>query len=188
MHMKFYLNLWLCPFNFFLMLSFMEMGHILDFSVIEFIGRMILQVTHFNDWLIIYGFTSRSRIFHLYGDITITGEGLQNLGLCSALRAFEQGGIFIVPHLLWHRVSVFPVSSEVAPIQSPFMTHKGMWRIWSILAQIFMGPILMFMSKMSEEPFSGIVHKFHKISVCKISTHPHDVHGFNLFKLKINKD
>jgi hypothetical protein len=28
------------------------------------------------------------------------GEGLQNLGLCSALRAFEQGGIFIVPHLL----------------------------------------------------------------------------------------
>jgi hypothetical protein len=27
-------------------------------------------------------------------------EVLQNLGLCSALRAFEQGGIFIVPHLL----------------------------------------------------------------------------------------
>jgi hypothetical protein len=37
---------------------------------------------------------------HLYGDVTIAGEGLQNLGLCSALRAFEQGGIFIVPHLL----------------------------------------------------------------------------------------
>jgi hypothetical protein len=32
--------------------------------------------------------------------LTITGEGLQNLGLCSALRTFEQGGIFIVPHLL----------------------------------------------------------------------------------------
>jgi hypothetical protein len=41
------------------------------------------------DWLIIYGFTSRSRIFHLYGDVTIAGEGLQNLSLCSALRAFE---------------------------------------------------------------------------------------------------
>ena len=50
--------------------------------------------------LIIYCFTSRLRIFHLYGDVTITGEGLQNLGLCSALRAFEQGGIFIVPYLL----------------------------------------------------------------------------------------
>jgi hypothetical protein len=41
-----------------------------------------------------------SKIFHLYGDVTIAGEGLQNLGLCSALRAFEQGGIFIVPHPL----------------------------------------------------------------------------------------
>jgi hypothetical protein len=50
--------------------------------------------------LIICGFTFRSRIFHLYGDVTIAGEGLQNLGLCSALKAFEQGGIFIVPHLL----------------------------------------------------------------------------------------
>jgi hypothetical protein len=38
---------------------------------------------------IIYGFTSRSRI-HL---LSIAGEGLQNLGLCSALKAFEQGGI-----------------------------------------------------------------------------------------------
>jgi hypothetical protein len=35
-----------------------------------------------------------------YGDVTIAGEGLQNLGLCSALRTFEQGGIFIVPHPL----------------------------------------------------------------------------------------
>jgi hypothetical protein len=38
--------------------------------------------------------------FHLYGENTIAGEGLQNLSLCSALRAFQQGGIFIVPHLL----------------------------------------------------------------------------------------
>jgi hypothetical protein len=32
------------------------------------------------DWLIIYGFTSRSRIFHLYGDVTIAGEGLPMFG------------------------------------------------------------------------------------------------------------
>jgi hypothetical protein len=50
--------------------------------------------------LLIYCFTSRSRIFHVYGDIIIAGEGLKNLGLCSALTAFEQGGIFIVPQLL----------------------------------------------------------------------------------------
>jgi hypothetical protein len=52
------------------------------------------------DLLIIYCFMSRSIIFHLYGDVTITSEGLQNLGQCSALRAFEQGDIFIVSHLL----------------------------------------------------------------------------------------
>jgi hypothetical protein len=38
--------------------------------------------------------------FTLYGDVTIAGEGLQNIGLCSALRAFEHGEIFIVSHLL----------------------------------------------------------------------------------------
>jgi hypothetical protein len=27
-------------------------------------------------------------------------KGCKNYGLCSALKAFEQGGIFIVPHLL----------------------------------------------------------------------------------------
>jgi hypothetical protein len=36
--------------------------------------------------------TSRSRVFHSYGDITIAVEGLQNLGQCSALRAFKQVG------------------------------------------------------------------------------------------------
>jgi hypothetical protein len=37
---------------------------------------------------------------HIWPNVTIDGEGLQNLGLCSVLRAFGQGGIFIVPHLL----------------------------------------------------------------------------------------
>jgi hypothetical protein len=51
--------------------------------------------------LIIHCFTSRSQVFlHSYGDVTITGERLQNLGLSSVLRAFKQGGIFIVPYLL----------------------------------------------------------------------------------------
>jgi hypothetical protein len=46
---------------------------------------------------------SRSRIFHSYG------AGLQNLGLCSALRVFEQ------QNLLPQSTSVFPVSSEGPP-------------------------------------------------------------------------
>jgi hypothetical protein len=76
-------------------------------------------------------FTSHSRIFHLYGDITIAGEGLQNLGLCSALRVFKQGGIFIVPHLLWHRTLVFPVSSEGSPHSVAFYDTWGVWMIYS---------------------------------------------------------
>jgi hypothetical protein len=61
--------------------------------------------------------------------LTIAGEGLQNLGLCSALRDFEQGGIFIVPHLLWHGTSRFIRSHlKDRPIQSPLTTHVGMWR------------------------------------------------------------
>jgi hypothetical protein len=67
------------------------------------------------NWLIIYSFTSRSRIFHLYGNVTIADLELQNLGLCSALRVFEQGRVFIVPHLLWYGTSVIPGSSEGPP-------------------------------------------------------------------------
>jgi hypothetical protein len=94
------------------------------FKTISFIRRWHdLSWNWLIDWLIIYGFTSRSRIFHLYGDVTIAGEGLQNFGLCSALRAFEQGGIFIVPHLLWHGTSVFPVSSEGPAPFSRLLRH-----------------------------------------------------------------
>jgi hypothetical protein len=83
--------------------------------------------------LIIYSFMSSSRIFHLYWDIIITGEGLQNLGLCSALRAFEDDEIFIVPNLLWHGQSIYPrFKPNDRPIQSPLTTHKGTWRTYSI--------------------------------------------------------
>jgi hypothetical protein len=51
-------------------------------------------------WLFTVLRPALERIFHLYGDVAIAGEGLQNLSLCSALRTLEQGGIFIVPHLL----------------------------------------------------------------------------------------
>jgi hypothetical protein len=68
------------------------------------------------DWFLnFYRFTSRSKIFQSNGDVTIAGERLQDLGLCSVLRAFEQEGISIVTHLSWHGASAFPVSSEGPP-------------------------------------------------------------------------
>jgi hypothetical protein len=51
--------------------------------------------------------------FYFYRDVTTAGEGLQNLGLCLALRAFEQGGIYIVPLTRCDTgPRFFPVSSE----------------------------------------------------------------------------
>jgi hypothetical protein len=85
-------------------------------------------------WLVGYCFTSRSKFFHLHGDVTITGEGLQNLGLCSALRAFELGGIFIVPHLLWQPGLI----RRIAPF-SRLLRHTKGWGE-SILTRIFTGP------------------------------------------------
>jgi hypothetical protein len=68
----------------------------------------VLQVKHYTQVTsdLLYITFCRKRpaqelIVHLHGDVTIMiGEGLLNLGLCSTLRAFEQGGIFIAPHLL----------------------------------------------------------------------------------------
>ena len=48
-----------------------------------------------------------------------------NLGLYLALRVFEHGGIFLVPHLLWHEASVFPVSFEWPP---HLITSYCWWR------------------------------------------------------------
>ena len=81
-------------------------------------------------------FTSRSRIFQLYGVVTIAGEGLQNLGVCSALRACEQGGIFIVSHLLRHGISVFAVSGPPHSVAS-YDTQRGCGG--TILARILTG-------------------------------------------------
>jgi hypothetical protein len=51
------------------------------------------------------------------------GEGLQNLGLCSAPRAFEQGGILFVPHWCDTGPRFFQSYLKDHPIQSPFTTQ-----------------------------------------------------------------
>jgi hypothetical protein len=92
------------------------------------------------DWLIIYCFTSRSRIFHLYGDVTITGEGLQNLGLDDR----RSGPLSRKRSLSCHTCCdtgrrFFRSHSKDRPIQSPLTTHKG-WCGGSILTRILTGP------------------------------------------------
>jgi hypothetical protein len=82
-----------------------------------------------NDWLFMI-------LCPVHGDVTITGEGQQNLGLCSVLRAIEQGGIFVVPHLLWHGTLVFSVLSE-GPFSRLLRHTRGCGG--SILNRIFTG-------------------------------------------------
>jgi hypothetical protein len=97
---------------------------VLDFNILDSVLYLEAFMQRLIDWL--YTVLRPPQEFFLLiwrhyqyrwraGDITNTGEGLQNLGLCTALRAFEQGGIFIKPHLLRHGGSVFPVSSEGPP-------------------------------------------------------------------------
>jgi hypothetical protein len=77
--------------------------------------------------------TSRSRIFHyIYGDVTFTGEGMQTIGLCSALRTFEQGGGSLSCHTYCDTgPRFFRSHPKQSPIQSPLTTHEGMRRIYS---------------------------------------------------------
>jgi hypothetical protein len=46
-------------------------------------------------------------------------------------QGLSAGGIFIVPHLMWHRTSVFLVSSEGPPHLVSSYNTRGMWRIYS---------------------------------------------------------
>jgi hypothetical protein len=67
-------------------------GNVGRFTIMRvFIGKFDWSV----DYLLFY--VLLNFFFHFYGDITITDEGLQDLGLCSAHRAFEQEGIYPTP-------------------------------------------------------------------------------------------
>jgi hypothetical protein len=79
----------------------------------------------------LYCFTSRSRIFHSYGDITIAHEGLQNLGLCSG--PFSRQG-----SLSCHTCCDMGPRVFFGLNQSPLTIHKGMPR--PILTRILTGP------------------------------------------------
>jgi hypothetical protein len=54
----------------------------------ELIGEMFLVVVCLFVYLLFY---VPLNIFNIYGDVTTVGEGLQNLGLCSVLKAILTG-------------------------------------------------------------------------------------------------
>ena len=69
---------------------------------------ILIHVGYRWEGLFVWNFSSHSRIFHSFEDVTIPGEGLQILTyICSASMAIEHWGFLIVPHLLWHGASVY---------------------------------------------------------------------------------
>jgi hypothetical protein len=77
-------------------------------------------------------FYVRSRIFHVYGDVIITVEGLQNLSLCSVLRAFWAGRDLYISYQTCCGTGprFFRSHPKDHPIQSPLKTRKGMRRTY----------------------------------------------------------
>jgi hypothetical protein len=85
------------------------------------------------DCLFVCLFIATRAIFSYLVAVIIAGDEAANLGLCSALRAFEQVGVFIVPHLLRLGTSVYTFSSErPAPT-----SHSGIRTPWRKDNQIF---------------------------------------------------
>ena len=72
--------------------------------------------------LFVRGFSSHSRIFHSFGDVTITDKELQIFDLCPALMAIEQWGIFNVPRLLWHGPTLYNGHLRGAVTLTPILT------------------------------------------------------------------
>jgi hypothetical protein len=79
----------------------------------------------------VYDTLTKVKTGSLYGDVTIAGEELKNLGLRSVLRAFEQEGIFIC----------FPVSSKGLLHFSSLLRHTSGWG-GTILTRILRGASL----------------------------------------------
>jgi hypothetical protein len=79
--------------------------------------------------IIIFYFMSCSRIFHLYEDVTIAGEG-KFLDLCLTLSLSREGPSSC--HIYCDTgPRFFRSHPKDRPIQSPHTTYKGMWRIYS---------------------------------------------------------
>jgi hypothetical protein len=104
------------------------------FSRLSFLSLFIYLV-------VCLGFTSHSRFFSLIWRRHHCRWRAAKYSLCLALRTFEQGWIFIVPHLLWHEASVFSgLIRRTAPFSRLLRHTRGCEGY--ILTWILTGPLL----------------------------------------------
>jgi hypothetical protein len=88
-------------------------------------SKIIYLTTRLIDWF--FTVLRPAQEFFTYMEVTITGHELQNLGLCSALRAFEQGGISYCDT----GPQFFRSHPKDRPIQSPLTTPMGLQKTHS---------------------------------------------------------
>jgi hypothetical protein len=81
-----------------------------------FLAKWVLTYFCVKVWIIVC-FYACSRIFHLYGDVTIVGEGLENLGLYAWYLGplSREGSLLFDIRVLWQGASIFQVSSKELP-------------------------------------------------------------------------
>ena len=67
-------------------------GHIINFTLHIYINLTIRFVQNLFVYLFVLGLLSHSRIFHSFGDVIITGEGLQILTFARHSRSLSNEG------------------------------------------------------------------------------------------------
>ena len=78
--------------------------------------------------LFVWGFSSQSRIFHSFWDVTITAERLLLTYAHNLINmTIEQWGFFSVPHLLWHGTSVYNSHPRGSVTLIHIAEHLAVW-------------------------------------------------------------
>jgi hypothetical protein len=65
-----------------------------------------------NDWLIFFIVLRPAQKSFTHADVNMSVNDCKKADVRRSGPLSKEGAIFIVPYLLWHRVSVYPVSSE----------------------------------------------------------------------------
>ena len=77
--------------------------------------------------LFVWGFSSHSRTFHSYGNVTNIRWRVAKFDLCSALMAIEQWGFISVPYLQWHGTFVYNGLLRGPVTLTPIMPSVWQW-------------------------------------------------------------
>jgi hypothetical protein len=130
----------------------------------NFMYMVVSTLDKIIDWLIIYCFTSRSRILSLIWRRHYCRWRLQNLGLCSALKAFKQGGSLSCHTYCDTGPRFFRSHPKDSPNQSPLTTRLGVRGIYS--NPIFTGTLDKREKRIKRKPYFERENLYFSPKIC----------------------